>query len=558
MTIAVRTAKVPTRIPSAQQTSKRVSKLPAFKANGSILSDGNPLVQRQPACVCDGGCPRCLPVQTKLTIGQPNDRYEREADRVADLVMRMPEPRIQRQVELEQEEKETIQTKPIASQIAPIIQRQVGPGEEEEQGLVQAKPPLQRQAEREEEKETLQSKPLFGQIAPMIQRQVEPEEEEQEEEQPVEEEEGEEPIQTKLAEGAKVQRQEAEPEQEEEEEPIQSKRSRGQSPRAGPRVAAQIRALRGKGEPLSPSVRNFFEPRFGYDFSQVRVHNDARMARALDARAFTSGQHVVFGAAQYAPETAVGRRLLAHELTHVIQQTSAIGHMIQAFTAELDGNRVYVKPEKNDTDADLDQILFGRMKRRRIAGRKKIDVTDCLPAATIKAMSLGPYNCAEFVRLALGKTRPKGELEARWLLTPKLWDELLKKGYRVRGFGIVKRDGKIEAVEKLTWGQLNPRMGDLVFMRGEVLLKKGAKEPDPAGDNFRVTWDHVGFFIVRSRGGFDYHLAKDGDENPIDVYHTGSARTENVAPGAYVKGVASLLAYVGLPELEKKTETETR
>jgi peptidoglycan hydrolase-like protein with peptidoglycan-binding domain len=89
-------------------------------------------------------------------------------------------------------------------------------------------------------------------------------------------------------------------------------------------LEARINHLRGSGLPLPEPVRAFFEPRFGYDFSMVRIHTDARaaeLARALNARAFTVGQDVVFGAGQYAPGTTFGRKLLAHELVHVIQQT---------------------------------------------------------------------------------------------------------------------------------------------------------------------------------------------------------------------------------------------
>jgi hypothetical protein len=67
------------------------------------------------------------------------------------------------------------------------------------------------------------------------------------------------------------------------------------------------------------------EPRFGYDFSQVRVHADDRAAssaQAVSARAYTAGNHVVFGHGQYAPDSPGGQRLLAHELTHVTQQSS--------------------------------------------------------------------------------------------------------------------------------------------------------------------------------------------------------------------------------------------
>jgi len=180
-------------------------------------------------------------IQAKLTINQPGDRYEQEADRVADAVIRMPEPGVQRQVE----------------------------------------------PEEEEEEEALQTKPLAAQITPLLQRQIEPEEEE------------------------------------EEEELIQAKYTSGQTPHVSTSVQNQIHSLRGGGQPLSPSLRNFFEPRFGHDFSRVRVHTDAKAAesvRAVNARAFTIGRDVVFGVGQYAPETSDGNRLLAHELVHTMQQ----------------------------------------------------------------------------------------------------------------------------------------------------------------------------------------------------------------------------------------------
>ena len=81
--------------------------------------------------------------------------------------------------------------------------------------------------------------------------------------------------------------------------------------------------LASSGRPLDASVRSFMEPRFGQDFSHVRVHTDSRAhesARAVGALAYTVGRNVVFGAGQYAPGTGDGRRLLAHELAHVVQQ----------------------------------------------------------------------------------------------------------------------------------------------------------------------------------------------------------------------------------------------
>ena len=77
------------------------------------------------------------------------------------------------------------------------------------------------------------------------------------------------------------------------------------------------------GKPLDPSSRAFMESRFGHDFGHVRVHTDAKAAesaRELFAQAYTAGQNVVFGEGKYAPGTSEGRKLIAHELTHVLQQ----------------------------------------------------------------------------------------------------------------------------------------------------------------------------------------------------------------------------------------------
>jgi hypothetical protein len=105
--------------------------------------------------------------------------------------------------------------------------------------------------------------------------------------------------------------------------PIQTKQADGLTPKASPILAAQNHFAGGGGVPLPQSMRDSFEPRFGHDFSQVRVHADTRAAeaaQAINARAFTIGRDVVFGRGQFAPQTNSGRILLAHELTHVIQQ----------------------------------------------------------------------------------------------------------------------------------------------------------------------------------------------------------------------------------------------
>ena len=204
-------------------------------------------------------------LRTKLKIGQPGDIYEQEADRVADVVMRMPEPGVQRQVEPEKEEEETLQSKPLANQITPLVQ-------------------IQRQEEPEEKEEMFQAKPLAGVTTPLVQRQVEPEEEEEE---------------------------------------LQAKATSGHLSEVNSNLESHIQSIRGGGQPLSEPDRTFFEPRFGRDFSQVRVHTDTKAeeaASAVNARAFTFGQDVIFRTGEYTPGTIRGNRLLAHELTHIIQQ----------------------------------------------------------------------------------------------------------------------------------------------------------------------------------------------------------------------------------------------
>jgi len=95
---------------------------------------------------------------------------------------------------------------------------------------------------------------------------------------------------------------------------------------AAPPIVHEV--LASPGQPLDPSTRAFMEPRFGHDFSRVRVHYDdaaRQSARAVNAHAYTVGHDIIFAAGRFAPGTQEGQRLLAHELTHVVQQSGAEG-----------------------------------------------------------------------------------------------------------------------------------------------------------------------------------------------------------------------------------------
>ncbi|MCT7954118.1 eCIS core domain-containing protein [Laspinema palackyanum] len=101
----------------------------------------------------------------------------------------------------------------------------------------------------------------------------------------------------------------------------------GQSVTATPDLEASIRAARSSGHPIRPSIREPMEQAFGSDFSQVRIHSNAQsdqLNRSIQARAFTTGQDIFFRQGEYNPDSRAGQELMAHELTHVVQQTGQI------------------------------------------------------------------------------------------------------------------------------------------------------------------------------------------------------------------------------------------
>jgi hypothetical protein len=220
--------------PSVESIATGLSGMPTGERATALLAlqqtHGNQYVQR----VVSG-------IQAKLVVGQAGDIYEREADRVAEEVVRMPEPMVKRQVG--EEEENLIQSKPLVDRITPMVQR---PAEEEEKG-----------------EEFLQTKAHSSQVTEVTSN-----------------------------------------------------------------IESRIQYLQGGGQPLSKSERTFFEPRFGNDFSQVRVHTDSnaiQMSRELNAQAFTHGSNIYFGTGRYNPGTSSGKKLLAHELTHVVQQKADSG-----------------------------------------------------------------------------------------------------------------------------------------------------------------------------------------------------------------------------------------
>ncbi|WP_427160120.1 DUF4157 domain-containing protein [Aliinostoc sp. HNIBRCY26] len=212
-----------------------------------------------------------LGIQTKLTIGEPGDKYEQEADRVAaDVVQRINAPQSE-DVPAQLQSKE-VQSERIQRDIAPMIPKIsiFRPG-------VSSPPPPGIQMklsirEPGEEREPTLDQPIYTPVQPLIQR---------------------------VNIGGMA---------------------------ATPDVEAGIQRARGGGQPLADSIREPMEQAFGADFSEVRVHTDAQadqLNQSIQAKAFTTGQDVFFRQGVYEPGSRGGQELLAHELTHVVQQSES-------------------------------------------------------------------------------------------------------------------------------------------------------------------------------------------------------------------------------------------
>lgn len=147
------------------------------------------------------------------------------------------------------------------------------------------------------------------------------------------------------------------------------------TPSVQPGAQSLLRAL-GAGQPLPSSERAFFEPRFSRDFSAVRIHTDERAAQsagAIAAQAYTAGRNIVFAAGQYTPGTPAGRRLMAHELAHVVQPTHSANVSRQA-APPLSANLTLLCARLRDGDEDGAIEVMGRLsidEARQVLGSRE-------------------------------------------------------------------------------------------------------------------------------------------------------------------------------------------
>lgn len=256
-------------------------------------------------------------VQFRLVIGQPGDFYEQEADRMADRVaQRLPDhkkaaepilstsrPSLHRKPIFESTAVPEVQTKParVDSSPAPLVQQPCVECEHEEE--------LQK-LEEPGKKDVLQHKPIFDSA-------VAPPADEGEGDEPYNRERGNEDLlQFKCAECAVGK-----------EESIQRLESTDTTPVVPDGFSSELRSNKGSGSTLPEDTRTHMEGIFGADFSGVRIHANStaeRMSESVQAQAFTHGNDIYFGAGQYSPQSTEGQKLLAHELTHTIQQGATV------------------------------------------------------------------------------------------------------------------------------------------------------------------------------------------------------------------------------------------
>jgi hypothetical protein len=228
-------------------------------------------------------------------------------------------------------------------------------------------------------------------------------------------------------------------------------------------MPSKVKAALGPGQPLDAVTREFFEARFGHDFSSVRIHSGTmaeRSARDIDADAYTIGQHIVFAEGRYSPRSREGRRLIAHELAHVTQSSGESRvrrkKRAEADTPDITGLTEAGKAKLRDsikrmTDAEKAELrdAISRMSDDYADGILKKLETRTISAAERQTIAGWRNRITQALKSA--KTRPQGEqrdvpqqsLEA---LLASLSDDLTVK-YWLDGYGAINWDNVAVAAD---------------------------------------------------------------------------------------------------------------
>lgn len=184
--------------------------------------------------------------------------------------------------------------------------------------------------------------------------------------------------------------------------PLQRKPGRSAEQSTGSEVVQA--ALQSDAQPLDPGVQAAMEPRFGHDFSQVRVHlgdQAAESADALQARAYTMGSAMVFGNGEYQPTTHAGQRLIAHELAHVVQQSSSTPLPQTALIASAPGD-----PAEQEAAAAAERVLAGETVQITQSATGMLQRQSADPAESVAEAPPADDTAATHPTLRFGSTGP--------------------------------------------------------------------------------------------------------------------------------------------------------
>lgn len=264
-------------------------------------------------------------IQPKLKVGQPGDKYEVEADNVADKVVNKTSTNSEGAIQKKGASEEEVQQKPLASSITPLVQTSMF--KDRKEGTVQKQEeeePIQameeeEQVQKQEEEEPVQT---MEKEEPVQKQEEEEPVQTLEEEEPVQKQEEEEPVQAKCDDCEK----EESVQKKGEEEEVQTRSNSNESTSSKVEkssIESRLKSSKGKGSSISGDTKHEMESGFGTDFSNVNIHTDSnaiQMSKELGAQAFTHGNDVYFNKGKYNPNSKSGKHLLAHELTHTIQQ----------------------------------------------------------------------------------------------------------------------------------------------------------------------------------------------------------------------------------------------
>lgn len=207
------------------------------------------------------------------------------------------------------------------------------------------------------------------------------------------------------------------------------------------RTAAIQNGLRSPGQTLAETTRRFFESRFEHDFSSVRVHTDAaagESAHALNARAYTLGSDMVFSSGEYAPQSSAGRRLLGHELIHVMQQSDQVQRMSIGGEPKIEiGQNDALEREADEVSRDLDEGALKRVRQRGSAAHVQRapasagdDLGTCMEKAGADAAECSPsapLTWADFKGSPKAKDKAGADTFATHKLVPVASQQCLKQ-----------------------------------------------------------------------------------------------------------------------------------